>query len=138
MGSAAAAAGAGTTSAAAAAGAGTTSAAAAGAGTTSAAAAAKCDGFLSASVCVKTCPEGYTCDGTAKVTKKKVACPADVAKTEKCVACPDGHTCANGVATIEGSKVAATTGAPAAKLSNSNTLSVALPLCLTALMIMFK
>merc|ERR1711939_1091520 len=99
----------GTTSAAAAAGAGTTSAAAAaGAGTTSAAAAAKCDGFLSASVCVKTCPEGYTCDGTAKVTKKKVACPADVAKTEKCVACPDGHTCANGVATIEGSKVAAT------------------------------
>merc|ERR1711988_602586 len=124
------------------------------AGSTTAAATTpkKCaaDQFVSDNACVK-CPELYSCDGTAKVTKKKTTCLAG--HTEKCLTCPADHDCANGVATIDGKKAAekaaatttvpaATTTVPAAttiaKMGNSNTLSVALPLCLTALIVMFK
>merc|ERR1711959_781657 len=90
----------------------------------------------------KACPTGYTCDGTKEVTKKQKVCAKDFTSTAKCLTCPKGHTCKNNLAKTDG-KTFVTTKAKAtpkkttakpkkeSKLSNSNTLSVALPLCLT-------
>jgi len=90
-----------------------------------------------AGVCVKTCPAGYVCDGTKQLTKAKKDCPnGQVEKELKCEACPAGFTCANDLA-----KADANILKPAEKtdeIGAGATLSVALPLCLTALIVMFK
>merc|ERR1712032_1103633 len=83
------------------------------------------------------CTTGYTCDGTEKITKAKTACKTGEVAQLQCVTCPSGHNCANGIATKDGVPPPAPPAEKKDKLSSSNALSVALPLCLTAL-IMFK
>merc|ERR1712032_1690951 len=83
------------------------------------------------------CTTGYTCDGTEKITKAKTACKTGEVAQLQCEACPSGHNCANGIATKDGVPPPAPPAEKQDIMSNSNTLSVALPLCLTAL-IMFK
>ena len=46
----------------------------------------------------KSCPQGYTCDGTKWATKTKNVCSKGLVSTPLCFACPYGHECANGLA----------------------------------------
>ena len=46
----------------------------------------------------KSCPKGYTCDGTKWAVKTKKVCSKGLISTPVCFACPHGHKCANGVA----------------------------------------